>query len=58
MDDVPAPITNVTQFTAAMLDAAKTLSPATEAWSQAAIDAGNRADRDPEFAKDVGERLF
>jgi len=36
----------------------KRLSPSTEAWSQSALDAGNRADRDPKFAKDVGKRLF
>lgn len=58
MDKVPKPIATVTQFTAAMLESAKTLSPGTEAWSQAALDAGNRADRDPEYAKEVGKRLF
>lgn len=36
----------------------KRLSLSTEAWSQSALDAGNRADRDPEFAKEVGKRLF
>ena len=34
------------------------LSPSTEVWSQAALEAGNRADRDPEYAEDVGKRLF
>ena len=58
MDETPLPITNVEQFTAAMLESARTLSSATEAWSQAALDAGNRADRDPEYAEDVGKRLF
>lgn len=58
MDDTPTPITNVRHFTAAMLDSAKTLSPSTETWSQAALDAGNRADLDPEYAKAVGKRLF
>lgn len=58
MDETPPPITNVEQFTAVMLESARTLSPATEAWSQAALDAGNRADRDPEYAEDVGKRLF
>ena len=50
--------TNVEQFTAAILESARTLSPSTEAWSQAVLDAGNRADRDPEYAKEVGKRLF
>lgn len=36
----------------------KRLSQSTEAWSQSALDAGNRADRDPKFAKQVGKRLF
>ena len=36
----------------------KGLSPSTEAWLQSAIDAGNRADRDPKFAEEVGKRLF
>jgi hypothetical protein len=36
----------------------KRLSPSTEAWSQSALDAGNRADRDPKFAEEVGKRLF
>lgn len=58
MDDAPRPIATVRQFTVAMLEAAKTLSPDTEAWSQAALDAGIRADRDPEYAKNVGKRLF
>lgn len=34
------------------------LSPGTEAWSQAALNAGNRADRDPKYAKEIGKRLF
>ncbi|WP_010189167.1 recombinase family protein [Sphingomonas sp. PAMC 26605] len=34
------------------------LSPSTEAWSQAALDAGNRADHDPEYANEIGKRLF
>jgi hypothetical protein len=34
------------------------LSPSTEAWSQSALDAGNRADHDPKFAEEVGKRLF
>lgn len=36
----------------------KQLAPETEAWSKAALDAGNRADRDLEYAKEVGRRLF
>jgi len=36
----------------------KRLSPSTEAWSQSALDAGNRADRDPKFAEEVGKHLF
>lgn len=36
----------------------KGLSPSTEAWLQSAIDVGNRADRDPKFAEEVGKRLF
>ena len=36
----------------------KQLSPETEAWSKAALDAGNRADRDPIYATEVGKRLF
>lgn len=36
----------------------KRLSPSTEAWLDAAIKAGNRADKDPEFAKAVGARLY
>jgi len=36
----------------------KSLSPSTEAWSQSALDAGNRADRDPKFAEHIGKRLF
>ncbi|MEG8055364.1 hypothetical protein QP185_22520 [Sphingomonas aerolata] len=35
----------------------KRLSPSTEAWSQSALDAGNRADRDPKFAEEVGKRV-
>lgn len=34
------------------------LSPSTEAWSQAALDAGNRADHDPGYAYEIGKRLF
>jgi len=34
------------------------LSPSTEAWSQATLDAGNRADHDPEYAYEIGKRLF
>ena len=34
------------------------LSSSTEAWSQAALDAGNRADHDPEYAYEIGKRLF
>jgi DNA invertase Pin-like site-specific DNA recombinase len=34
------------------------LSPSTEAWSKAALDAGNRADHDPEYAYEIGKRLF
>ena len=33
------------------------LSPSTEAWSQATLDAGNRADHDPEYAYEIGKRL-
>ena len=58
MDDAPRPIVTVKQFTTAVLEPSKMLSPSTEAWSQAALDAGNRADRDPEYAKDIGKRLF
>lgn len=58
MDETPLPITNVKHFTAATLESARALSPSTEAWSQAALDAGNRADRDPEYAKAVGKGLF
>lgn len=58
MDETPLPITNVKHFTAATLESARTLSPSTEAWSQAALDAGNRADCDPEYAKAVGKGLF
>ena len=35
----------------------KGLSPSTEAWLQSALDAGNRADRDPKFAEEVGKRV-
>ena len=34
------------------------LSPSTEVWSQAALDAGNRADHDSKYAYEVGKRLF
>jgi DNA invertase Pin-like site-specific DNA recombinase len=34
------------------------LSPSTEAWSQAALDAGNQADHDPKSAYEIGKRLF
>ncbi|MET3763111.1 recombinase family protein [Sphingomonas sp. UYEF23] len=37
---------------------ARALSPSTEAWSQATLDAGNRADHDPEYAYEIGKRLF
>ena len=34
------------------------LSPSTEAWSQDALDVGNRADHDPGYAYEIGKRLF
>jgi len=57
-EETTPPITNVEQFTGPIPESAKTLSPSTEAWIQAALDAGNRADRDLEYAKEVGKRLF
>ncbi|WP_242141202.1 hypothetical protein [Sphingomonas sp. TREG-RG-20F-R18-01] len=34
------------------------LSRSTEAWIEAAIAAGNRADRDPEYAAKIGKSLY
>ena len=36
----------------------KRLSASTETWSDAALKAGNKADKDPAFAKKVGTQLF
>ena len=36
----------------------KALSSSTEIWSHAVFDAGNRADRDPGYARKVEKRLF
>lgn len=36
----------------------KRLSESTEAWSNAALKAGNKADKNPAFARTVGAQLF
>ena len=36
----------------------KHLSPSIAAWSEAALRAGERGHRDPEFAAEVGKRLY